>query len=144
MSQSSDSAYVKVMASGDLAAGQLREVLIGRRRIVVGRLHDGTPVAFGPLCPHEAASLVEGHLRGGAIDCPLHHYLFDVRTGENLYPLPIYPAWKRAQVGLLRLPVFPVVERDGWIAVAPRPARPRARANRAPTSGDQSSSAASA
>ncbi len=63
--------------------------------------------------------LVQGTIRGGSIDCARHHYTFDVRTGENTFPLPIYPGWNRAQVGDLRVPIFPVIERDGWIAVEP-------------------------
>lgn len=127
MNEPGEHEYVNVLRSEELAAGQLREVRVGRRRIVVGRLHDGSVVAFGPLCPHERAPLVEGHFRGGAIDCPRHHYLFDVRTGANLYPLPIYPAWKRAQVGRLQLPIYPAIEREGWVAVRPRPLRRRER-----------------
>ena len=119
MKQSPGGEHLNVLASGDLAPGQLREVSAGTHRIVVGRLYDGTVVAFAPLCPHEAAPLVQGTIRASSIDCPRHHYMFDVRTGENTFPLPIYPAWKRAQIGDLTLPIFPVIERDGWIAVEP-------------------------
>lgn len=38
-------------------------------------------------------------------------------TGTNLYPVPVYPAWKRAEVGELKLTTFPCEERDGWIHV---------------------------
>lgn len=119
MEHSPGDRYLNVLASGDLAPGQMREILAGTHRVVVGRLYDGTVVAFASRCPHEAAPLVEGTIRGGAIDCGRHHYMFDVRTGENTFPLPIYPGWKRAQVGDLRLAIFPVIERDGWIAVEP-------------------------
>ena len=112
---------MKVLASQDLAPGQMREILAGTHRIVVARLRDGALVAFAPCCPHEAAPLVQGTIHGGSIDCARHHYMFDVRTGKNTFPLPIYPAWKRAQVGELRLPIFPIIERDGWIAVEPEP-----------------------
>ncbi|MDA2926062.1 Rieske (2Fe-2S) protein [Acidobacteria bacterium AH-259-G07] len=121
MEQSTGGGYLNVLASGDLEPGQMREISAGTHRIVVGRLYDGTVVAFAPSCPHEAAPLVQGTIRGGSIDCSRHHYMFDVRTGENTFPLPIYPAWKRAQVSDLRLPIFPVIERDGWIAVEPEP-----------------------
>lgn len=121
MEHSPGGRYLNVLASGDLAPGQVREVLAGTHHVVVGRLYDGTVVAFASRCPHEAAPLVQGTIRGGSIDCARHHYMFDVHTGENTFPLPIYPGWKRAQVGDLRLPIFPVIERDGWIAVEPRP-----------------------
>ena len=121
MEQSPAGGYQNVLASGDLAPGQMREILAGTRRLVVGRLYDGTVVAFASRCPHEAAPLVQGTIRGGSIDCARHHYMFDVRTGENTFPLPVYPGWKRAQVPDLRLAIFSVIERDGWIAVEPNP-----------------------
>jgi nitrite reductase/ring-hydroxylating ferredoxin subunit len=130
MTTAPDERFIDVLASNELAPGQLREVSVKGRRLVLGRLRSGEVVAFGPLCPHEAAPLAEGNIRGEAIDCPLHHYLFDLHTGENLYPLPIYPAWKRAQVGDLRLPIFPVIEREGRIAVDPRPVRPAGNSER--------------
>ncbi|MPZ13201.1 MAG: Rieske 2Fe-2S domain-containing protein [Chloroflexi bacterium] len=113
--------YVHVMPAAELAPGQLHELQAGEHRVVVGRLLSGEPVAFQALCPHEAASLVEGHFHGPAIDCPRHHYLFDVHSGDNLFPLPLYPMWKRAQVGDLRLGRFPATEREGWIVIARNP-----------------------
>jgi nitrite reductase/ring-hydroxylating ferredoxin subunit len=107
----------RVLASGDLAPGELREIIIRERRVLVGRLRSGEVFASKAECPHEGAPLSKGTIRGEAIDCPRHHYLFAVRSGENLYPLPIYPAWKRDEVGDLRLRIFPCEERDGWISI---------------------------
>ncbi len=121
MESSADQRFVNVLSSHELSPGELREVVVGSCRLVVGRLPSGEVVAFGAACPHEAAPLAQGTFRGGAIDCPRHHYMFDPRTGQNLFPLPIYPAWKRAQVGDLTLPTFPVTERNGQIAVAVGP-----------------------
>jgi nitrite reductase/ring-hydroxylating ferredoxin subunit len=55
---------------------------------------------------------------GDAVDCPLHHYLFDLRTGSNLYPVPVYPAWKREEVGDLGLRIYPCREEEGWVLVS--------------------------
>ena len=76
---------MKVLASQDLAPGQMREILAGTHRIVVARLRDGALVAFAPCCPHEAAPLVQGTIHGGSIDCARHHYVVDhekVRVSE--------------------------------------------------------------
>lgn len=51
------------------------------------------------------------------MDCPRHHYLFELRTGRNLYPYPIYPRWKQEAVGDLSLETFPCFEEGGWIRV---------------------------
>jgi nitrite reductase/ring-hydroxylating ferredoxin subunit len=113
--------YVRVLPGDELSLGQMREIQVGSERLVVGRLHDGSVVAFGVECPHQGGRLADGNLRGNDVDCPLHHYLYDVHTGRNTFPLPIYPAWKRAQVGPLNVPIFPVIEEAGWIVVHPRP-----------------------
>jgi nitrite reductase/ring-hydroxylating ferredoxin subunit len=107
----------RVLASAELRAGELREVRVGECRVLLGRLRSGEAFAAAPECPHEAAPLVGGTIRGEAVDCPRHHCLFDARTGENLYPVPIYPAWKRAEVGDLTLRVFRCEERGAWIWV---------------------------
>jgi nitrite reductase/ring-hydroxylating ferredoxin subunit len=92
---------------------------VGHRRVLLARLWSGEVVAASPVCPHEGAPLAEGTIRDDAIDCPRHHYLFDLRTGRNLYPYPIYPRWKQEEVGRLHLRTFPCREEDGWILVTP-------------------------
>lgn len=37
-------------------------------------------------CPHGNASLSEGYLENGTIECPLHQGVFDVATGKPLCP----------------------------------------------------------
>ena len=39
------------------------------------------------LCPHKAAALCEGHLKGDEIECPWHKAKFDIKTGRGLSPL---------------------------------------------------------
>lgn len=85
--------------------------------MLLGRLRSGKVVAADACCPHEQAPLADGTIRGEAVDCPRHHYLFDLRTGRNVYPYPIYPEWKQKEVGDLSLPVFPCREEGGWIWV---------------------------
>jgi len=60
-------------------------------------------------------------------ECPRHHYLFDPRTGRNLYPRPVYPRWKQEEIGCLDLATFPCREESGWILVGANPNPPRAR-----------------
>ena len=93
----------------------------------LARLRSGEVCAMAPSCPHEAARLVDGTLRGNALDCPRHHYLFDPRIGRNLYPRPVYPRWKQEEVVCLNLRTFPCREESGWILVEPNPNPPRAR-----------------
>ena len=129
------------LPSDDLAPGTLREVVVDRRRVLLARLRSGEVCAMAPSCPHEAARLADGTLRGDTLDCPRHHYLFDPRTGRNLYPRPVYPRWKQEEVGCLALATFPCREESGWILVGAlrqepqppsTPGRTRTNGHRAP------------
>lgn len=108
---------LRVVRSEEVPEGTLSEVRVGGRHILVGRLRTGEAFAAQADCPHEAAPLADGEIRGEAVDCPRHHYLFDARTGENLYPVPIYPRWKREEVGDLTMTVYRSGEEGGWIWV---------------------------
>ena len=112
-----------VLRSEELPPGALREVRIAGRRVLVARLRSGEVVAAEALCPHEGTPLAEGTIRGEAVDCPTHHYLFDLWTGRNLYPYPIYPKWKRREVGDLSLAIYRCCEEGGWIRVSLYPER---------------------
>jgi nitrite reductase/ring-hydroxylating ferredoxin subunit len=86
--------------------------------VLLARLDDGTVAATSTVCPHRGEDLSGGRLYLGAIDCPLHHYLYDPRTGENVYPRNVFPADLADR--LAPLPVYPVMEEGGWIWVGPR------------------------
>jgi 3-phenylpropionate/trans-cinnamate dioxygenase ferredoxin component len=103
----------KAMPWADLRPGQITKVEVAGRPVLVARLEDGTPAAASPVCPHEAADLSKGTVYMGAVDCPRHHYLYDLRTGENRFPKNVFPADKGAE--LAPLPLYPVKEEDGWI-----------------------------
>jgi nitrite reductase/ring-hydroxylating ferredoxin subunit len=51
------------------------------RRLALYRLEDGV-FATSDICPHQGASLAQGCVVQGFIECPLHFALFDIRTGE--------------------------------------------------------------
>jgi nitrite reductase/ring-hydroxylating ferredoxin subunit len=65
---------------------------------------DGEFYATSNFCPHRGAPLSEGILCGSVIECGLHGWQFDVRTGEGLtVPEPVES--------------YRVVIEDGWIKV---------------------------
>jgi len=88
-------------------------VLVDGRPVLLARLEDGTVAAASAVCPHRGEDLSGGRVYMGLIDCPLHHYLYDLRTGVNRYPRDVFPADLAAQVK--SLPLYPVKEEDGWI-----------------------------
>jgi len=109
------SVWHRALPSESLGTGKLTKVTVAGRAVLLARLDDGTPVAAAVACPHERADLSEGTVYMGAVDCPRHHYLYDLRTGVNRYPRDVFPADLAAQVK--SLPLYPVKEEDGWIWV---------------------------
>ena len=60
--------------------GAVRRVVVERIEIALVNL-DGELFAVDDVCTHAYASLSEGALVGGELECPLHGGCFDVRTG---------------------------------------------------------------
>jgi nitrite reductase/ring-hydroxylating ferredoxin subunit len=76
---------VRVAALADLPAGTLTPVEVDGSRIVLVRVGDAVH-AFGGVCPHRGGWLSEGKLSGIRLACPLHGWLFDIRSGQCLFP----------------------------------------------------------
>jgi 3-phenylpropionate/trans-cinnamate dioxygenase ferredoxin component len=110
--------WQKVLPSSELRPGAVVKVLVAGEPVLLARLEDGTVAAAAAVCPHQGEDLSGGRVYMGAIDCPRHHYLYDLRTGVNRYPRDVFPADLAA--GLAPLPLYPVKEEGGWIWVAPR------------------------
>jgi len=78
-----------VLEDVTIVANQLTEtkpvtVLIDKKRICLGK-HQGIFYAIEDTCPHQDASLGKGKtLPSGSVQCPFHHYTFDLKTGECL------------------------------------------------------------
>jgi nitrite reductase/ring-hydroxylating ferredoxin subunit len=106
-----------VLASADLKSGSLTRVHVAGKNVLLARLEDGTLSASSTICPHRGEDLTGGTVYMGAVDCPRHHYLYDLRSGENRYPRNVFPADLAAR--LRPLPLYPVKEEGGWIWVAP-------------------------
>jgi nitrite reductase/ring-hydroxylating ferredoxin subunit/predicted secreted protein len=122
---------VRVLPSAELEAEtpgepRLKMVTVGDSDVILGRLSGGPVVAFAATCPHQDTHLEGATFFDGRVRCPLHVYLYDPRTGENVVPArDADPAnlWK-LKPGYL--PVYDVEERDGWIWVGDRPKPPPA------------------
>lgn len=122
---------VRVLPSAQLEAEtpgepRLKMVTVAGTDVILGRLSTGPVVAFSARCPHQDTHLEGATFFDGRVRCPLHVYLYDPRTGENIVPArDANPAnlWK-LKPGYLR--VYDVEERDGWIWVgtAPKPPPP--------------------
>ncbi len=53
---------------------------------VLVALVDGAPCAIEDACNHAGASLSEGQAEDGRVSCPMHGYVFELRTGRLVEP----------------------------------------------------------
>ena len=75
----------RAAALGELPAGQPTLVELDGARVVLVRV-GGAVYACGDVCSHRGGALHEGRLSGTRLACPLHGWLYDVRTGQCLFP----------------------------------------------------------
>ena len=73
--------WVHVAGADELESGQGRAVAAGELRLAL--FNDGGEfLAIDDTCPHQGASLATGLLHEGRVICPLHSWVFDLRTGQ--------------------------------------------------------------
>jgi 3-phenylpropionate/trans-cinnamate dioxygenase ferredoxin component len=88
----------------DLYPGWRRTVTVGGVSVLVHVEADGV-FAIENACPHYQVALNTGRRRGNYVECPWHHWLIDVRTGECLHNPRISAK------------TFTVIERDGHYVI---------------------------
>lgn len=94
---------VEVAQISDLPDGRGVRVEVGEDHIAVFRLGD-TVHAIGDRCSHAEASLSEGDVFDGEVECPRHGSPFDLETGTP-----------RALPATTAVPVYPTSVRDGVV-----------------------------
>ena len=87
---------IRVAALADVVPGQPRPVDADGTPMVLVRIGDGVH-ALGGRCAHQGGPLGEGKLAGTRLTCPWHGWMYDVRSGQCLFPgrgspVPSYPA----------------------------------------------------
>jgi len=96
-----------VGAIGDLQSGACARVVLPDGGEIAVYNVGGEFYAIENSCPHRGAPLSEGGLCGHVIECGLHGWQFDVRTGECLtvpetvktYPLQIEGGVVKIEIG---------------------------------------------
>ncbi len=73
--------YRTVAKVSDIEPGELMYIEVGDEFICLINM-DGEIHAINDTCTHEEASLSDGTIIDGEIECPLHGGAFDIRTGE--------------------------------------------------------------
>lgn len=108
-----------VCAASEIPEATCREFEVGRRRVLICE-YRGAYYAHSTICPHQGNSLDGAILWDGAIDCPWHHYTFDVVTGENRYPAHFYAEGILSELASTVAPLrtFPLERRGDDLYVA--------------------------
>src|SRR5437870_10850766 len=82
--------FISVATAAEIPPGTMKQIQAKSESVMVANI-SGCYYALESLCPHEGAPLWEGTLYGNVIDCPRHHYTFDLATGENVCPKKSFP-----------------------------------------------------
>jgi len=88
-------AEVRVARLAELVAGKPLRADAAGTAIVLARVGDQV-FACGNTCAHQGGPLSDGKLTGARLACPWHGWMYDVRTGECVFPgrgarVPAYP-----------------------------------------------------
>ena len=101
----------------EVPPGKTKYLVIGKRPFVLANWN-GAIYALSGLCPHQQNPLEGATLWGHLIDCPWHHFQYDIRTGENWFPQNVYPtSYSDLKSQLRPLKTYTVEVRDGDIFV---------------------------
>jgi nitrite reductase/ring-hydroxylating ferredoxin subunit len=73
----------RLASNSDVREGEAFPVELDGNPIALYRV-DGEIYAIDDTCTHEFASLSEGFVESGTIECPLHAAQFDIKTGRCL------------------------------------------------------------
>ena len=98
----------RVASLDEVPAGQPKVVELDGIRVVLARVGDAV-YSCGDVCTHRGGPLGEGKLNGARLACPWHGWMFDVRTGQCVFPgrgasVPSYPVRLEAGEVLVELP----------------------------------------
>lgn len=102
---SQEPVYHRVARSGQIPDGYVRRFYVGELECAIARLR-GTVHATSNYCTHLDCLLSSGKLIDDGIRCSCHGSVFDLDSGEPIYP----PATEPIQV-------YPAYEEDGEIYV---------------------------
>lgn len=101
----------------DVPDGTTKLVRAGNRQVLLANWQ-GRIYAFESLCPHRRNPLQGAKLWDGTLECPWHHFRYDVASGANRYPSNVYPAdASQLREQLHPLPTYPTEVRDGAVYV---------------------------
>lgn len=74
--------WKKVAEKGDIAPGKGRDFTVDGKKIAI--FNQNGFHALDAICVHQDASIAPGKLDGDIVECPLHFWHYNIKTGELL------------------------------------------------------------
>ena len=110
-------AFQKVALVNEVPAGRTKFVCAGNTPVILANW-EGRIYALHGICPHQNNPLDGAVLWDNLIDCPFHHFQYDIQTGGNVFPQNVYPKdYPELQEQLNPLKTYPVDVRDSEVWV---------------------------
>lgn len=105
--------------STDIKAGKMIRKEIAGEPITLGRRQNGEMFALRDICPHRAAPLSAGQIKGDTVECPYHGWRFGVEDGA-CKEIPALCADQTLETGKIKVQHFPVQENGSlvWVYMA--------------------------
>jgi nitrite reductase (NADH) small subunit len=75
--------WIKVAQTSDILENKGKEINVNGNRIAIFHANDQF-YALEALCRHQDGSLAPGKIDGEVVECPLHSWHYNIRTGELL------------------------------------------------------------
>lgn len=73
-------AWQKIAEKGEIPSGGAREYNVNGKRIAI--FNQNGYHGLDALCVHQDGSIAPGKLEGDIVECPLHFWHYNIRTGE--------------------------------------------------------------
>lgn len=89
---SPEAGFVRVARKADVPEESGLCVTVGGRQVALFNV-EGEIFAISNICPHQGSPLADGLQEDGFVECPMHGWLFNVRTGHALNgtePVAVY------------------------------------------------------
>jgi nitrite reductase/ring-hydroxylating ferredoxin subunit len=76
-------AWKKIAQTFDIPENRGKEIKVNGNRVAIFHAN-GRYYALEALCRHQDGSLAPGKINGEVVECPLHFWHYNIRTGELL------------------------------------------------------------
>jgi nitrite reductase/ring-hydroxylating ferredoxin subunit len=102
--------FIPTIPADQVKPNRIKFIEVENQRLILTRIA-GELCAFNALCPHQLGDLSRGIIYNGEIECPVHAWRFNIRTGHSVYP----------EEETLHLRRYEVKEDSGIVMVKPPP-----------------------